>query len=120
LIETASVVVVPSRWSEPFGLVALEAALMRRPVVACRVGGLVEAVEDGVTGLLVDAEAPEALAAALIWVLTNSLEADRMGARARARARRLFAWDRCVDDYERLYEVARAAGTSNQGGRRDA
>ena len=40
LINAASLVVVPSRWDEPFGLVALEAALMARPVVAARVGGL--------------------------------------------------------------------------------
>ena len=50
--ERASVVVVPSR-REGYGMVAREAMAYGRPVVATEVGGLVDAVEDGVTGLLV-------------------------------------------------------------------
>lgn len=104
LINTSSLVVVPSRWDEPFGLVALEAALMARPVVAARAGGLVEAVEHGVTGLLVDKESPVQLAEAVIRLLGDPVMADRMGAAGRNRARDLFGWERCVDEYERLYE----------------
>jgi glycogen(starch) synthase len=107
LINRASVVVVPSRWDEPFGLVALEAALMARPVVAARAGGLVEVVEDGVTGLLVEKECPEALADAVAGLLADPVAADRMGATARARAVERFGWDRCVDEYERLYRWTR-------------
>lgn len=103
LINTSSLVVVPSRWDEPFGLVALEAALMARPVIAARAGGLVEAVEDGVTGILVDKESPGQLADAVIRLLDDPIAADRMGGRGRERARELFGWERCVDEYERLY-----------------
>jgi glycogen(starch) synthase len=107
LIDAASLVVVPSRWDEPFGLVALEAALMARPVVAARVGGLAEVVEHGVTGLLVEREDPEALADAVIRLLEDPAAADRMALRARERARQRFSWARCVDEYEQLYEKTR-------------
>lgn len=109
LINKVSLVVVPSRWDEPFGLVALEAALMARPVVAARVGGLTEAVEHGTTGLLVDRDDCEKLADALIQLLADPTSADRMGINARERARRLFAWDRCVDEYEQLYDLNHTA-----------
>lgn len=104
LINTASLVVVPSRWDEPFGLVALEAALMARPVVATRAGGLVEVVEHGMTGLVVDKEDTVALADAIIHLLDDHATADKMAIAARERAQERFAWDRCVDEYERLYE----------------
>lgn len=51
-MEKALVVVVPSRWPEPFGRVALEALMMGTPVVATKRGGLVEIVGDGTTGYL--------------------------------------------------------------------
>ncbi len=104
LVDRAALVVVPSRWDEPFGLVALEAAFMARPVVAARVGGLAEVVEDGTTGILVDREDPTALAHAIVRLLEDPAAADRMGRAARVRAVERFAWDRCVDEYERLYE----------------
>jgi glycogen(starch) synthase len=118
LINTASLVVVPSRWDEPFGLVALEAALMARPVVAARVGGLAEAVEHGTTGLLVERENSVALAGGMLHLLADPALADRMGLAARERARARFAWDRCVDEYERLYELSHH-GPSPQGGGHD-
>lgn len=53
-MREAFVVVVPSRWPEPFGRVALESIMMGTPVVASRRGGLPEIVEDGVTGVIVE------------------------------------------------------------------
>lgn len=104
LINAASVVVVPSRWDEPFGLVALEAALMARPVVATRAGGLAEVVEHGITGFVIEKDDVVALAEAVVHLFDDPGEADRMGSAARRRARERFAWDACVDEYERLYE----------------
>lgn len=107
LVDGASLVVVPSRWDEPFGLVALEAALMARPVVATRAGGLVEVVAHGETGVIVDKDDPDALAGAILDLLADPACADRMGIAARARALERFSWDRCVAAYEDLYETSR-------------
>ncbi len=103
LINSATLVLLPSR-RETFGLVALEAALMARPVVASRVDGLPEVVADGQTGLLVDKENPAALAGAIARLLEDAGMAERMGQAARRRARELFDFERQVDAYEDLYQ----------------
>lgn len=104
LINSATIVVVPSRWREAFGLVALEAALMSRPVVATRVGGLPEVVLHGQTGLLVEKEDHNALAEAISYLLDNPEGAVKMGNTARLRARKVFSWRSYVDAYETLYK----------------
>jgi glycogen(starch) synthase len=103
LLERATVVVVPSRYEEPFGLVAVEAGLAGRPVVASRVGGLPEVVEDGRNGLLVPPDDPDALAAAVLTVLRDPGLAERLGAEGRVRAERDFGLDRHVTAYEELF-----------------
>ena len=80
--ERAAVVCVPSR-REGYGVVAREAMAYGRPVVVTPVGGLVDAVEDGVTGVLVE---PDGLRAALERLLGDSVERARIGAAARDRA----------------------------------
>lgn len=103
LLEQAAVVVIPSRWPEPFPLVALEAAWMGRPVVAARAGGLPEAVQHGQTGLLVEPENSQALAQAVLQVLCEPERARRMGRAARELAQARFAVDRTVREYCDLY-----------------
>jgi glycogen(starch) synthase len=103
LINQATVVVVPSRWREAFGLVAVEAALMERPVLATRVGGLEEVVADGETGVLVRNEDDRALARALVGLLRDRERASAMGRAGRGRALRKFDFDAHVEAYERLY-----------------
>ncbi len=104
LMNSATLIVMPSRRDESFGLVALEAALMARPVVASRVGGLAEVVADRETGLLVDKENPAALARALARLLEDPGTAERMGQAARRRAQELFGLDGVVDAYAGLYQ----------------
>lgn len=82
-----AVAVVPSVWQEPLGLVAVEAMLAGRPVVASSVGGLRDIVEHGGTGLLVPPADPAALAAALDCLLDDAPRRDRMGEAGRRRAR---------------------------------
>ena len=82
-----AVAVVPSVWQEPFGLVAVEAMLAERPVVASAVGGLRDIVEHGATGLLVPPGDPAALSAALDCLLDDPARRHRMGAAGRRRAR---------------------------------
>lgn len=105
LINEATVVVMSSRWREAFGLVALQAAQMARPVVATRVGGLPEVVLDGETGLLVPPEDPEELARAVTFLLEHPDEAARLGQTGRLRAERVFGWAHYVDTYDRLYHT---------------
>jgi glycogen(starch) synthase len=110
LINTATAVLVPSRWREPFGLVALQAAQMGRPVIASAVGGLPEIVEDDETGLLVPADDAQALAQAIIRLTSAPGLAARLGRNARRRAQDVFGFDRLVDDYEAaIRKVAGAA-----------
>ena len=88
MINTSTVVVMPSRWPEPFGLVALQAAQMGRPVVACGVGGLPEVVDHERTGLLVAADDEQAMADAIERLLSDASSVKRMGERARQRCAR--------------------------------
>jgi glycosyltransferase involved in cell wall biosynthesis len=87
LMRHLDVLVAPSR-SEPFGTVLSEAMAVGTPVVATRVDGLVEVVEEGVTGVLVEPDDPPALAAAVLRVLSAR---EPMGAAGRERARRFGA-----------------------------
>jgi glycosyltransferase involved in cell wall biosynthesis len=101
-MNTATLVLIPSR-RESFCLVALEAALMARPLVATRVGGLPEVVVHQQTGLLVEREDVRGIADAVSFLLERPETAAQMGKAARLRAREVFSWDRCVDAYDTLY-----------------
>ena len=102
LISTATVVVMPSRW-EGLPNVALQAALMARPVVGTRVGGIPEIVAHQETGLLVEPEDSPALAEAIALLLGGREIATRMGQAARVRVQREFGWEGYVDAYDALY-----------------
>ncbi len=99
--RAADVVVVPSR-SESFGLVALEAAACGVPVVASGVGGLLNIVHDGVTGLLVEGRHPGQFGRAIREVLDDPIGAASMGAAAAVRARR-FTWGFTAARLRRIY-----------------
>jgi glycosyltransferase involved in cell wall biosynthesis len=105
LYERAAVVVCPSR-REGFGVVCAEAMAHGRPVVACAVGGLLDLVVDGETGLLVPALDPAALRAALERLLGDAGLRRRLGDAGRARARGAFSWERFVSLTLRAYEDA--------------
>lgn len=104
LMNTATMVVMPSRWEEPFGLVALQAAQVARPVVATRVGGLPEVVVDGETGLLVQSENPEAMCSAMLKLVENRELAVRLGRHARQRAFTEFSMASCAERYDEAYQ----------------
>jgi glycosyltransferase involved in cell wall biosynthesis len=117
LLNDATMVVMPSR-IEGFGLVALEAAMMGRPVVATRVGGLPEVVIDGQTGLLVEQNDSAAFAQAILRLLDDTEMARQFGDTAYRRAKELFDWGRYVDSYDALYcQLGRRTGAGIAGGR---
>jgi glycosyltransferase involved in cell wall biosynthesis len=84
VFAAATVATMPS-WEEPFGLVALEAMAMARPVVATRAGGVPEFISHDDTGLLVPPRDPQALAAALLELINDAPRAHRMGLAGRKR-----------------------------------
>jgi glycogen(starch) synthase len=102
VINDATLVLVPSR-RESFSLVAVEAALMRRAVVATRVGGLPEVVSHGETGILIEEPGSAALAAAVGNLLADPETVARMGTSAERRAIERFSVARHADAYARLH-----------------
>lgn len=116
ILNSATLVLVPSRTEEAFPLVALEAALMARPVVATRVGGLPENIVDHETGLLVEKENPEQLAESVAFLLDHPETASRMGEAGRLRANRLFGLTRYVDESDALYKKVVAGWQQSQQG----
>jgi len=114
LINTASVVLIPSR-SEAFPLAGVQAAFMERPVIGTRVGGIPELVIDGKTGLLVESENSAVLAEAVLRLVNHPQERTRIGWAARDRALRLLDYDRMVDRYEDLYRRIVSARGHPQG-----
>ncbi len=107
LLRSASVVVVPSRY-ENLPLSVLEGMACGVAVVASRVGGVPEMMDDGVEGTLVPPEDPEALGAALARILGDRNLATRMGTAGRRRILAEFTWDSVAARIEAAYgEVLR-------------
>jgi D-inositol-3-phosphate glycosyltransferase len=115
LIRSADVVVA-TPWYEPFGIVPLEAAACGRPLVGSAVGGLLDSVQHGVTGLLVPPRDPDSLARALRELLDDPAARRRMGAAARRRAVELYGWDCVARDTEAAYRSLLAGRDAERGG----
>ncbi len=105
VLAAADVVVLPSL-SEGFPFVLLEALAMGCPVVASRVNGVPELIEDHKTGLLVPPRDPQALAAAIREILSDPTAASKMGAVGRAVVRERFTVDRMVADTTEIFDEA--------------
>jgi starch synthase len=102
LLTHALVFVCPSVY-EPLGIVNLEAMACETAVVASRVGGIPEVVEEGVTGLLVPPDDPASLADALNLLLRDPGRAEAMGVAGRERAVAEFSWEAVAAQTAELY-----------------
>ena len=102
LLAQADVFVLPSR-SEAFPNGAIEAMAAGLPTIASAVGGLLDLIEDGRTGVLFDPGHVNDLAAAIGRVLTDRQAASRMGGAARAHVRQRYSFERMVKAFEELY-----------------
>jgi starch synthase len=109
LLSHATVFACPSVY-EPLGIVNLEAMACGTAVVASRVGGIPEVVDEGVTGLLVPPEDPPALAAALNTMLRDPVRAAAMGRTGRQRAVEAFSWEAVAAQTADLYAKLASAG----------
>jgi glycosyltransferase involved in cell wall biosynthesis len=102
LLARARLFVLSSR-TEGISLTLLEAMARGLPVIATRVGGNVEVVAEGETGLLVPPGSPEELAAALLRLRGDGAACSRLGRAGRQRVEEFFDVRRMVADYEALY-----------------
>jgi glycosyltransferase involved in cell wall biosynthesis len=100
--------VIPSLLPETFGLAALETAAVGKPIVASKIGGLIDVVVDGETGLLVLPGSRDDLAAAMRRLLDDESLRAKMAEAARRRAAE-FRPDAIVPRFEEAYELALAA-----------
>ncbi len=99
LLCCADVFCFPSLW-ESFGIALAEAMMIGRPVVATRVDGIPEVVEDGRTGLLVPPRDPDAMARATRRLFAHPELARQMGQRGQERVRKRFSLDKMIARYE--------------------
>ena len=97
--------------SEPFGLAIVEAMAAGLPIIATASEGALEILEDGVSGILVPADNPEALAKAINELLDNPLECSRLARNALSIARDRFSLSRMATDTERVYREVLAGET---------
>jgi len=104
LYRASDLVAVPSH-NESFGLVALEAQACGTPVVAAAVGGLVTAVQDGVSGVLVDGHHPQDWARVLAKLLSSPNRRLQLSVGAVRHANN-FSWDRTASGLLRVYREA--------------
>jgi glycosyltransferase involved in cell wall biosynthesis len=103
LLCLADVYAMPSA-DESFGLSALEAMAVEVPVVATRVGGVPEVIEDGECGFLVPVGDTDAMAERILQLIKDKDLARKMGRAGRQRAISVFPEDKIVSEYESLYQ----------------
>lgn len=113
VFAASDIVCQVSRWEEVFGFVMAEGMICRKPIVATRVGGIPELVEDGRSGFLVERRDVAGIAEKLLLLCENRELRERMGAAGRETAIRKFDLQNNVSELLRLYgvtpEPARAA-----------
>ncbi len=102
-LQAARLAVYPSR-RESFGVATLEAQAVGLPVIATRVGGLPEVIEDGVTGWLVAPDDPAALAEAIGRVLADPVGGRAMGTRGRQWVQTRYTWAVALAAMETVYQ----------------
>ncbi len=102
LLAAFDIIVAPSD-NEAFSLALVEAMASGCAVVATRVGGMAEIVEDGVTGLLIERDNAQSLIAALSRLLTDKRLREKIGSVARASVIGRFDRQSIIDRIERLY-----------------
>ncbi|HVB34904.1 MAG TPA: glycosyltransferase family 4 protein [Patescibacteria group bacterium] len=108
--KTATVLVCPSIWNEPYGMPVAEAMAAGLPVVATRSGGIPEIVEHEKTGLLVERGDPSSMADAILRLLEDDDLRRSMGRAGRQRVLQHFTWDKTTHNLADLYSELLADG----------
>jgi glycosyltransferase involved in cell wall biosynthesis len=104
IFASSHIVIVPSIWAEAFGYTVIEGMAAGRPVVASKIGGIPEIIEDGVSGLLFKAGDSKELAACIVRLLGNVELARRLAQGGRERVMRNFNQQHSLDAHMAFYE----------------
>ncbi len=116
-LQRHATVVTQKSLAEGFGLTVVEAMWKHRPVVASRVGGIVDQITDGEHGLLIDDPSDlEAFGAAINRLLADEALAERIGANAYRRAHRDFLGDNHLERYGALFAALMPTGEDDGAG----
>lgn len=102
LLKETDCVLVPSLWEEAFGMTWVEPSAMKIPVIASRIGGPAEYIEDGVTGLLAEAGNPADFAEKIIRLHNAPQLRKTLGDNARKAVEEKFTWDMTAKQTEEL------------------
>ena len=102
--QAIDIAVVPSTEPEPFGMVAIEAMLAHKPIVASNHGGLTEIIENNATGFLVTPNSVQDLVIALEKLIQNKVLRKEMGEKGYLRVTTAFSVEQYVDSFEKFFE----------------
>ncbi len=105
-MRNIDVLVVPSIWAEPFGLVAVEACAQHLPVIATSMGGLGEIIEDNHNGLLCTPADPDSLGRAMLKLYLDSSLRQRLSRQARTSVAPFLNMERMLDQYQSILHTA--------------
>jgi phosphatidylinositol alpha-mannosyltransferase len=102
--KTSHIFCSPALYGESFGIVLIEAMAAGLPVVASRNDGYCKVIEDGVTGLLVSPQKPQALAAAIARLLDSEKLRRKLASRGKIEANQ-YSWSKIIDKVEAVYRA---------------
>jgi len=102
ILKSSNIFALPSR-REAFGLVNLEAMITPLPVIATKVGGIPEIIEDGKTGILIEAENSEAFTQALTKLISKPDLRKKYAQAGYIRAKETFSAEKMAEQYEKIY-----------------
>lgn len=103
ILSIMDVLILASNYPDPLPRILIEASAMRKPIVATKVGGIPEIVEDGISGILIEPSDYKSLAEAVISLLENRPLATEMGLNARKIAESKFSIETHVREIENIY-----------------
>lgn len=101
-MRSIDVLVVPSLWDEPFGLVAVEACARHLPVIATNMGGLPEIIQANLNGLICSPADPDSLGRAMLRLYLDSSLRQRLSQQARASVAPFLNTERMLDQYQSI------------------
>jgi glycosyltransferase involved in cell wall biosynthesis len=105
MIKKCQLLVLPTLWDEPFGRVPLEAAIMKKPVIAFNSGGLSESIIDQKTGIIVEKDDFKMIFKRILELKNDSVERSRLGLSAKEKIIEKFSAEKIFKDYSKVWSM---------------